>query len=180
MRVCIFHICLFFVFTIFIQSGCKKNKQPETVTINGMTFGCRVDGNVFIADKWDFGNNIPPIRIDFLYDFLTGKIKLKTIAERQDEYIELYINGPLTPGIRELKNNTRPYPTHANAKDYGLYQVNLNVGGEYITKQTIGGYVEIITIDTIAQKVHAKFEFTGTDSVTNKQVKVTNGVFKNY
>lgn len=164
---------------LFITAGCKKEKLPETITINGMTFGCRVDGKPFIPDKWDYGNNIPPIRIEFYFDPLTRTVFLKTIAEKQNTFVEIYINSPLMPGRKELKFNTRPFPTYANPKDYGLYYVHFPES-EYITNATIGGYVDLIEVDTSTNKVFARFEFTGTDRLTGNQVKVTNGVFRNF
>lgn len=165
---------LFFVLTLLLCS-CKKEK-PETVTIRGMTFGCQVNGKNFIPDKWDYGLNIPPMHIDFWFDPLTKTTYLKILAEKQNSFVEIYLNSPLTSGRRDLKFTTIPFPTNVNPKDYGLY----NSDAEYITNDSIGGYVNLIEIDTLTNKVYGTFEFTGTDRNTGKQVKVTNGVFKNY
>jgi len=168
--------------SLFLVSSCKKDNQtePETVTVNGKTFGCKVDGKTFIPDYWDYGNNIPPISIDFS-NVTFGGFTLIVEARRENEIIEIFLNKPLFKGVHELKFITRAFPTYAFPKDYGLYQVkNISPQGEYITNDTVGGYVDLIEIDTLTNKVYGKFEFTGTDKLTNKQVKVTNGIFKNY
>ena len=174
-------ICCLLLITVsglLTQSSCKKNIPPETVTINGLTFGCRVDGKAFIADYWDYGNNIPPLELDFIANS-NNSLRLLLIAKRQNEKIVIYLNNPLVQGMHELKYNTRPFPTYDPPKDNGAYIVSFPYT-EYITNETIGGYVDLISMDTVTLKVYAKFEFTGTDKLTNKQIKITNGIFKNY
>jgi len=162
----------------FQQSGCKKNKEPETVTINGLTFSCKVDGKQFIPDYWDYGNNIAPLRLKFIAN-TNNAIDMMLIAEKQNEYVEIYLNYPLVQGKHELKFYTKPFPIYDPPKDNGIYVVKYP-HQEYITNDTMGGYVDLIEIDTIHLKIYGKFEFTGTDRLTNKQIKVTNGIFKNY
>jgi hypothetical protein len=167
---------------LFTNSNCKKPKsgeKKETVTVNGLTFGCRVDGVPFIADKWDYGNNIPPVHVSYWYDPIQRKKYVIARGKKQNEEMEIYINSPVVPGRKLLNNTTRPYIIVGQAPDYGMYYVR-NPETEYITNSTIGGYVDIITADTITNKIEARFEFTGTDRISGKQVKVTDGYFKNF
>jgi len=167
-----------FIALIFSGSSCKKDKvsPSELVTINNQTFGCRVNGVPFIADKWDYSNNIPPIRIRFRYSNFSPP-KLQVIAEKENAYIEIWLNSPFSTGTRELKFVTRSYPTHSNPLDYGLYQI-ISPGKEYITNDTLGGFVNILSVDTINQKVEARFEFSGTERNTGGKAVITNGFFK--
>jgi hypothetical protein len=167
-----------FIF-LLLHISCSKEKF-KPVTINGQTFGCQVDGKLFIPDKWDYGNNIAPIRIYFSR-ITYGGVTLRVVAEKENEYIEIFLNKPLTQGVHPLLFKTREYPVYDPPKDNGVYVIkSLAPAGIYITNDTIGGYVDLLFIDTINLKVNAKFEFIGTDRITNKQVKVTNGIFKNY
>jgi hypothetical protein len=169
------------LFTVFccIQSSCKKDKAPsELVTVNSQTFGCRIDGVPFIADKWDFGNNIPPVRIRFRYSNFSPP-KLQIIAEKENEFVEVWLNSPFIKGNRQVQFNTRPYPIEGLPKDYCLYQI-VTPDKEFITNSAIGGYVNILSIDTINQKVEARFEFTVTNQTTGNIVSITNGYFKNF
>jgi hypothetical protein len=172
-----------FVFLIvswfFIAASCKKDKTPssELITVNNQTFGCRVNGTPFIADKWDYGNNIPPIHVNIWYDPVGKYHYLIANGNMTNSYIEVFLNPPLISGRRELKFKTRSYPTVAIPKDYGLYQIQ-TPSKEYITNDTLGGYVDIISVDTINQKIEARFEFTGVERTTGEKVSVTNGYFK--
>ena len=162
-----------------LASRCKKDppSQSELVTVNDQSFGCRVDGVPFIADLWDYGNNIPPIRIRFRYSPVTGKTSLQVLAEKQNRYVEVWINSPVVSGLKELKFETRPYPIYNNPSDYGLYQI-ISPNKEHITNQTIGGSVNILSVDTVNQKIEASFEFTATDKITGEKISITNGYFK--
>lgn len=169
---------LFFAFSFMLiaNSSCKKQK-PETVAIRGVTFGCQVNGKNFIPDYWDYGYNIPPVSLKFIAGS-NNALDLLLDANKQDEYIQIYLNHPLTKGKHELNFNTLPFPISDPPKDNGVYVINNSA--QFITNTDVGGYVNLIEIDTITHKVYGTFEFTGTDANTMKQVKVTNGVFKNY
>lgn len=163
----------------FLASRCKKEEIPksELVTVNGQTFGCRVNGVPFISDKWDYGNNIPPVHVEIWYSPVGRYRYLIANGDKQNEYVEIYLNPPLTIGRRELKFKTRPYPIEIVQKDYGLYQ-KLSPNKEYITNDTLGGYVDIISVDTITLKIEGRFEFVGTERTTGEKITITNGYFK--
>src|SRR5436190_11145795 len=168
---------LFFSSLIFFVDSCKKNgnSDNQTTNINGQLFGCKVDGRQFIPDYWDYGNNVPPLHIDFVDDALTHKVKLFVRAERANEQVQIYLKGPLIKGVRNLKFRTLPFPVDGNPADYGIYIVK-SPYAEFITNDTVGGFVELIDIDTLTNKVYGKFEFTGTDKVSNQHVKITGGI----
>lgn len=171
---------LIIVCYLLMAAGCKKdNPQSELVTVNGETFGCRVNGKPFIADRWDYGNNIPPVSVTFWYSPVRNYRYLIAHGDKENVYVEILLPPPLIVGRKELKFNTRPYPIYsiANQKNYGLYRKNYPYT-EYITNESLGGYVDIIYVDTINQKIEARFEFTGTDKYTGNKVTITNGYFK--
>ena len=163
-----------------LATGCKKDSpQSDRVTVNGQTFGCRVNGKPFIADKWDYGNNIPPIRIRFRYSPVLQTNTLQVLAEKENQLIELWVNSPVTVGIKNLLFNTLSHPTIVNPLDYGSYET-FSPYSEYITNNIVGGHINILVVDTINQKVEGTFEFTGTDRTTSEKITVTNGYFKNF
>jgi hypothetical protein len=157
----------------FLASRCKKEEPPqsELVTANGLTLGCRLDGIPFIS------NSVPPIHIDLWYSPVGRYHYLIANGNKQNEYVEIYLNPPLTIGRRELKFATRAYPIYANPKDYGLYQ-KLSPNKEYITNDMLGGYVDIISVDTVTLKIEGRFEFVGTERITGEKITITNGYFK--
>lgn len=163
-----------------LATGCKKdNPQSDRVTVNGQTFGCRVNGTPFIADKWDYANNIPPIRIRFRYSPVLQTNTLQVLAEKENQLIELWVNSPVTVGIKNLLFNTLSHPTIVNPLDYGSYET-FSPYSEYMTNNIVGGHINILVVDTINQKVEGTFEFTGTDRTTSEKITVTNGYFKNF
>ena len=181
MRILSFLLVLIFALILF-NCSCKKDpvQQPEIVTVNGQSFGCRIDNVPFIADHWDYGNNIPPVDIAFSRTTFGG-VTLIVTARKQNEFVQFFLNKPLIKGFIQLNENTQPFPVYSPPKNNGIYKVkNLSPNGEYITSATSTGFVNLIEIDTINLKVNATFEFTGTDKLNGKQVKITNGIFKNF
>jgi hypothetical protein len=166
---------------ILANCSCTKDPElkPETVTINGKTFGCRVDGVPFIADKWDYGLSIPPITIEWRARPFFGGRDIYVIAKRENEQIEIWLNHPFTVGNREVKFNTMSYPSLYPPDDYALYRT-ITSGKEYITNNSLGGHINLISVDSVSGKIHSEFEFTGTDPFSGNKKTVTKGVFKNF
>ena len=105
---------------LLFLAGCKKDKasSSEWVTVNGQTFGFRVNGKPFIADKWDYGNNVPPIFVTMLYNPVLRYSYLIASGKQQNEMVEIYLNPPLVIDRRNLNFRTRPYPIETFQKDY--------------------------------------------------------------
>jgi hypothetical protein len=168
--------------TVLLSASCKKNKSEqeknETVTINGKTFGCRVDGELFLPDKWDYGNNIPPIDISFSRTTYGG-VTLIVSGKKENETIQIFLNKPLVQGELALNEYTKPYPVWDPPKNSANYSIS-SPRRDYITSNASIGKINLLVIDTANFKVEARFEFIGTDVNTGKQVKVTNGYFKNF
>jgi len=164
-----------------LSASCSKEdtSSSELVTVNRQTFGCRVNGTPFIADKWDYANNIPPIRIRFRYSPVLQTNTLQILAEKENKLIELWINSPVTVGVKNLLFSTLSHPTVVDPLDYGSFEL-FNPYKEYITNNVIGGHVNILISDTINQKVEGTFEFIATDGNTGEKVTVNNGYFKNF
>jgi hypothetical protein len=171
------------LFVIFILSllaavniSCSKEKF-KPVTINGQTFGCQVNGKPFIPDKWDYGNNIPPVRIDFGYSPVLVKTEVQIIGKKENQYVEVWIESPVVEGRVYLNTTTLPFPLVTHPSSYGLYYQQ-NPEKTYITNSIAGGFVDIISIDTISKKIEGRFEFVGTDQSTGNIISVTYGYFK--
>lgn len=174
---------LYFLFSVlFLSLSCKKPKteeKPEAVTIEGKTFGCKVDGQLFLPEGYSIGSNTPPINVNFWYNPVTGKKKVIAHGKKGNRGVEVYINSPVTIGRKPLNTTTRSYPTNGLPPDYGMYYENSGQT-EYITNGTVGGWVDVLVADTLTNKIEARFEFTGTDRTTGKQITVTKGYFKNF
>jgi len=162
--------------------SCEKEKEPkeQLTTVNGNTFGALLNGTAFIPDYYDAANNVHGIRIHFWYSPTTRGRWLQLIAQRRNgDFVEVYLSGPFSTGRRLLKTTTYPYPLNGMPPDYARYAI-ASPSKDFITNSTIGGYIEILNIDTVNKKVEARFEFTGTEGATGEQVKISNGYFKNF
>lgn len=166
---------IFFVCSVLLFF-CSCKKEKPTVTINGITFGCKVNGKQYIPDNWDYGMNIPPLELSFIAHS-NGSVSLFLDATRHDGYLDIYLNAPLAKGRHPLNFNTLSFPDADPPKDNGVYAIGSEL---FITNENSGGYVDLIEIDSTRNRVYGTFEFIATDRNTGKQVKVTNGIFKNY
>ena len=177
----LFYLLIFLSPLILFNFSCKKDPvdNPETVTINGQTFGCRVDVTPFVADKWDYGLNIPPIKIEWRARPFLGGRDIYVIARRENERIEIWLNHPFIAGNREVKITTMSYPNQYPPNDYALYRT-ISPDKEYITTNALGGNFNFVTVDSISGKIHVVFEFIGTEISSANKKTVTNGVFKNF
>lgn len=164
---------------MFIFSACKKDKaEPpsEVVTVNNMSFGCRIDGKSFIADAWDYGNNIPPVSIKMIHNSTYDYNYMWIKGNKSNEQISLYINPPLVVGRKLLNQTTLPWPM-VRPKDYGMFSV-FTPSKDYMTTNSITGHIDILSVDTVQRKIEARFEFEAVNSSTGEKIKATNGYFK--
>jgi len=159
--------------------ACKKELDPTSVKVNGLTFGCKVSGKPFIADYWDYGYNIPPIHIDFCWDPIKRVSYLIIRGEKENESVFLYINSPIVKGKKYLNTQTISWPCNVHPADYGAYTTRYP-DKEYITNPITTGYVDILYADTTTNKIEANFEFIGFDQGSGEKVQVSNGYFKNF
>ena len=146
-----YSISLFFVAAVLF-TACKKEIEAESTTINGLTFGCKVNGKPFIADRWDYGYNIPPIHIDFWWDPVEREHYFIARAEKENESIRLYLNGSMTTGIKYLNTSTSSWPCNVDPADYASYDIRYPAK-EYLTNSNSTGFVNIIYADSTKNKI---------------------------
>ncbi len=171
---------------IFITTSCKKDKTEPSietyrVTMGNQAFGAYVNGQPWVADYRDAGNNYGPLDISMFDDYLPGFLPhyywVWAKALKVNEKISLYIPPPLKPGRVFLNKTTYPYPAELNPPAYGMYEV-YDPSKRYMTDANVTGYIDIIRADTITGSIEATFEFEAVNTATNEKVKITNGYFK--
>jgi len=166
--------------TLLLSCEKEKRAKEQLTTVNGNTFGALLNGKSYVPDYYDAANNVHAISIYFWYNSINSKVRLQLISRRKSgDFIEVHLTGPFTQGRRLLNVTTNPYPWNGTPPDYSRYTL-LNPSKDFITNNLIGGYVDILKIDTVAQKIEARFEFTGTEPISGEQVNVTNGYFRNF
>lgn len=167
--------------------ACKDDEPVETVepdvmpaatTVGANTFGCNVDGKLWVAKNAD--TDSAEVVVDGTYDKGTGDFYLTAV--RQDlshnnfERIKIYGSGifqtpdlPLTY-IMTVEHN----------KVYGYLDFNPAAGGcgHYYHNPSAPGALTITKVDTIAQIVSGSFQM---DLINNdcdpSGISITDGVF---
>ena len=164
-------ILLIFLLPVLLASSCKKNKSPEeqlppeTQTGAG-TFGCLVNGNVFLPKGNPLGGPI----LSCAYQFINGGYYFHLAAKSQTTALTgVAIN---TDSLQIKANSTYIledfFKKHAASGQYFVADNN-NISTEYLTKPTITGEMKITRLDEINRIVSGTFWF---DAINSSGVKV--------
>jgi hypothetical protein len=160
---------IFLLLSCFILSlSCKKDKLPKATQEGLNTFGCKVDGKLFLPSKSAGLFGSPPITV---YNIPSNGFTLlgKYYGDRADPFkqdVMLYLEYLTSTGTYTL--NSTP--------NQGVYE--LRGGGPfYQTDDTHTGTVTITRCDLTNQIYSGTFSFTAIDKNTGKVVKVTDGRF---
>ena len=162
-------------------SSCKKNVTtnpidqlpPETQT-GANTFGCLVDGQVFLPNGDPFGGPIKKAS----YQFVNGGYYLIISGGKSNDNdissVSIFSDSlKLSVGTFQL--------TSRNVKNklYGKYVFSAigNSGIYYYTNEIYNGQVKITKLDEVNQIISGTFWFDAADSTQGKVVKVRNGIF---
>lgn len=155
-------LSMILTFTVLTASMCRKKPvdpidqlPPETQT-GANTFGCLVDGKVFIPKGDPFGGPIKKAA----YQFVNGGFRFLISGSRstssETASIGIFADSlQLSVGIYDLTNKDIP------SKLYGQYAIaQLGTLGEtYLTNQTNRGQLVIKKFDTVNQIVSGTFWF---------------------
>jgi hypothetical protein len=159
-----------YVFSCTVLSlSCKKEKLPKATQEGKNTFGCKVDGKIYIAQIQgiSFSGAKPIVVLNSQNDGFT----LSTIDSRNGEPYSKRILVQLpylqTAGSYSLTS----FPS------YGQYELNYSPGPFYQTDATHTGTLTITRCDLANRIYSGTFSFTAIDKNTGKVVKVTDGRF---
>ncbi len=172
-------IPLFFFFTFLTAASCKKPRNtnpvdqlpPETQT-GANTFGCLVDGKVFLPKGDPFAGPVKKAA----YQYLNGKYTLLITGKNSSSDIVkgVGIQGDgilLAPGTHDLVEY------NANGKLSGSYAefISANIK-DYYTNNINRGQLVIKNFDTVNQIVSGTFWFDAKNS-SGQIVHITEGRF---
>lgn len=172
---------LLFLLTSILLSGfhCKKDKTPEeqlpleTQTGAG-TFGCLVNGKLFLPKGSPFGGPILSCAYQFInggyYFHLAAKndgVILTSVAINTDS---LFISANSTYVLEDF------FKKGAASGQYFVANNNTTTWTEFLTTPTITGQLKITKFDEINRIVSGTFWFDAVNSIGEK-VQVRNGRF---
>ena len=166
---------------ILLCSSCKKNKPvnpidqlpPETQT-GANTFGCLVDGKVFLPKGDPFGGPVKKAQ----YQLVNGKQGFG-VSARRSEGNESKIVGMIGDSIK-VSVGTFNLTSLTSGKFRGGYTYRdlTNPSGiSYYTNEVQRGQIIIKNFDTVNQIVSGTFWFDAIDTATSKIIQVREGRF---
>lgn len=160
-------------------SNCKKDDTPQDYIVRegNQAFGAYLNDQPWIANYRDAGSGITPINVKMLWRAAYGYNYVWATAQKNNEEISFFIQPPLVVGRKQLNVATLPYPGPWPSGSYGMYRV-YTPSKQFMTDNSVTGYIDIISCDTMNSKIEGRFEFEAINTSTNEKVKVTNGYFK--
>jgi len=150
---------------VLLLAACKKddpdNGLPAATQEGKNTFGCLVDGQVFVP--------LPPQGIN-----TSSRDPLEASIYRTDLLVSGRGNGYVDFALR---NAFRPGTYSLGETRTGNYAAHRISAGDYDTDATHTGTVTLTRIDTVAKIAAGTFQFKGLDFRSGKTVTVTEGRF---
>lgn len=168
---------LFIALAAFITStslSCQKEKDdlPKATEDGKNTFGCKIDGKLFIPEKTITYPAMPPLRS--FYGESDGYFELR-VSEDTDEAnngLQRYMIFKLYN--LEIGGNT----LNEENKVLVIISEGDQSDNRYETNTTIGGTLNITRLDTVANIISGTFTFNaGLISDNSKILSVTEGRF---
>ena len=157
------------VLSALLFMGCTKERLPRATEKGKNTFGCKIDGKVFLPseDEPSFSAPSSPLLVsnNSFDGFILRARKFGTPTSTPKNVIIAL------PYIK----TTGTYPLAIYG--YGVYKEDYAGGPIYRTNNTYTGQVKITRSDTINRIYSGTFSFTAIDENTGKVVNVTDGRF---
>jgi len=167
-------LALLVIITTSLGSGCKKNKLPPATQTGAYTFGCLVDGKVFLPKGSPFAGPV----IKAQYQYVNGKQGFAISARHSEGETgqTVSIGGDsITITERTYELATR----NISGKLAGAYTFSkvTTLGNYYYTTEIQRGQIVIKNFDEMNQIVSGTFWFDAIDSTTGKIIQIREGRF---
>ncbi len=168
-------ICLIFIL-ILLNASCKNDDNspenpldslPPATQIGAQTFGCLVDGKVFLPKN--FGIN----RLNAFNQNIDGFYYLAISSSSRDESMAIAIRGEVLP---EIVQKTYPLGAEKNGSLNALFIKGIQNDLVTSTTDLNMGRLTITKHDTQNFILSGTFEFTVLDN-DGKEIKITDGRF---
>lgn len=170
---------------IFFAAGCKKHGNNETelppITQTGAnTFGCLINGKVWLPKGWDgrFANS--RINIDPGYNDGDLTIRVYKIYENYFEEMTLTSDSIKNVGTYFFKTKSRAkFAMSKYKKDLSFLYCDVDNGNSGGNPNNIDGYIRVTRYDLQNGIFSGEFEitFNNTDCGFGDPVKITQGRF---
>jgi hypothetical protein len=165
----------FLILLFCFITACNKDDLPKPSQTRAGSFGCKVNGRVWIPDGNPGPMGLPPVGLYYYRDYSLLITAYKKRRGEVDQTIQIYLNNVNKPGTYSLNYDGRNYPGGIYHDNYGLYS-SRNPDSYYVTNAKVGGTVTITRADTVARIISGTFSFNAVDK-DNNQIKITNSRF---
>lgn len=166
-------LCIGLLYTLTFNLSCTKEKLPKASEKGADTFGCKIDGQLFVPAKTVTYPPIAPLIAYF--NEADGSFELSVSEDRDQSannlqrYLHLDIKN-LSIGSNKLNEmNTAEVST-----------AELDKNESFTTTETVSGTLNITRLDKNANIISGTFSFQATMRPTNipgKIITVTDGRF---
>jgi len=165
---------LLFIIAITISQCKKKNEEPQLppeTTTGAMTFGCKVNGKVFVPKD---GRGRPGLFVQYV-NLGSGPgggwyLNIPALDWKPNPPDNVNIS---TDSLLVIEGAT--YPFKYRKKGFpGAFYAN---GPLYAALDNNSGILKIKKFDSLYRIISGTFFFTGTDNSTGKTVNITEGRF---
>jgi len=177
-------ISLLSILFLLLFISCKKDdlgpELPPITTIGANTFGCRVNGKVWVPDQRS-GSILPMIEGGIKTRFIVGQGPEKNwydlfflSKKLTGEEFQIYISRINNVGYFSLNEVSIIWPSCPQCDSYGILSTN---GNNYISKKSIESYVKITRYDTLNKVFSGEFSFIAVSKEKSDTIKITDGRF---
>ena len=154
------------------QSQNPIDLLPPATKTGEQTFGCLINGDAFIPDK--FGSGRP----NAFYQFVDGKYTLgiSAIMSRDNNFQTVILGGLDIDNLQEIDYQLLDY---VSGNFYGIYDKRTGSTSNPVTLTTLNnrhGNLTITNFDPNNYIISGTFEFTVLDKNDN-EIKITDGRF---
>ena len=168
-----------------LLTTCSKEQEetlPPATQVGANTFGCKVNGKIWIPNGGPGFGGPKPIEDGFESLILIDnsgmpyrkKVINLTASRKSGEVINFVVNNP-APGHYLINQTTPVRPFTTKPKDYGAFA---NGQGWFITNENNTGEIHITKADTISGIISGTFSFKAAlHNDPSKTVEVTEGRF---
>jgi Family of unknown function (DUF6252) len=167
----------YFVIISVALFSCKKevSELPPATQTGANTFGCKVDGKLWVPAGFGIVPTAPTLEARFGADYLYINARNFSSSPNETEF-ELFIKNITIPGNYAL-NTTVSYPVASDSYGYYVHR-NITPGNEWITSSQYTGTVTFTRVDRMNHIVSGTFAFQAINLYNAPQpVNVTEGRF---
>lgn len=163
---------------LLLSNSCSKQKNddklPPATQAGANTFGCFIDGQVWIPTGGGAGSGINPTSGGFFRN-VDNSINVYIRAYSEHESVQIFLKHATNVGVYYLNKNTDIMPGPIFPESYGAYIIDGQ--DNFVTDSLHTGIVNITYVDIVNGIVSGTFEMHLYRKNTSEIKNITQGRF---